>query len=157
MTVSAGLCYFVISYHFASIYIASYTPSHTLHCTIAYIALHNCVHCIAHCALRRIDQPERIFASTYSVLLLVSGHCSAHVQALPTLPLSYNLKVRNIIMNPGTILYRMFYASSSSKRLDDTPRYVCVCSKYNQGQSHMVSDMTWRRHLEEASMEDERE
>lgn len=49
------------------------------------------------------------------------------------------------------------YASSSSKQPDDAPRYTCVCRKYNQGQSHMVSGTTWRRHLEEANTEDERE
>lgn len=49
------------------------------------------------------------------------------------------------------------YASSSSKQLDDAPRYICVYRKYNQGQSRMFSGTTWRRHLEEANTEDERE
>jgi hypothetical protein len=49
------------------------------------------------------------------------------------------------------------FASSSSQSLDKTPRYVCVCSKYNNGQPHEVSSATWYRHLQEASTDEEKQ
>jgi hypothetical protein len=48
-------------------------------------------------------------------------------------------------------------SSSSSQPLDKTPRYVCVCSKYNNGQPHEVSSATWYRHLEEACTQEEKQ
>lgn len=96
--------------------------SHTLHTS------HN--HCTIAQLLRRIDHIVR-----YSVLLVpVSG--------LKWRKVSISSKYHNECWDQ---LYRMSHASSSSKRLDDAPRYVCVCSKYNQSQTHMVSDTTWRR------------
>ena len=156
-----------------------------IHCvvyTIAYIALHNPVHCIAqlhiHCiaqllTLHRTSSTTshrstgtlylRINLVVWYLVLLLLLLLLLSIWSLCTRPSSTHLAfvaqledLPYIIMNnPGSILYTMFYASSSSKWLDDAPRYVCVCSKYSQGQSHMVSDTTWRRHLQEARTEDE--
>ncbi|KAG2110325.1 uncharacterized protein F5147DRAFT_690109, partial [Suillus discolor] len=36
-------------------------------------------------------------------------------------------------------------------------RFLCVCTKYNHGQPHEVSYMSWYCHLNEATTEEEKE
>jgi hypothetical protein len=51
----------------------------------------------------------------------------------------------------------MIQSTTNTTGTQDTVRHVCVCSKYNEGRPHEVSNTTLYRHIREASTEEEKQ